>query len=297
MQPEITAVNLADIADEVVLRGRVNDIRRKRFPLDSGLPGVNLEFGHTLIPDGYFTPRHRHNFDQIRLTLSGTFSTGHGDLAAGECGYFPEGASYGPQDQKGDCHSLVLQFQGPCGEHFMSNEEANETYQKLLAQGGTFQGGFYTARKPDGGKINKDSSAAIYEEFVGKKLVLPEPRYRTPIMMMPDAFRWMPSRKHAGLDTKHLGTFSEVQTGVGFLRLHQGARIPSQIQENAEIRYVISGSVDFRGKRWDEDSYFFIPAGASVGDLVASETAVMFTISLPMLAEIARDRQQSNQAA
>src|SRR4051812_43773523 len=77
----VTVMNVADVPEEVALRGRVNDIRRRRFPSDSGLPGVNLEFGYTLIPEGYFTPRHRHNFDQIRLTLDGVFSTGHGDLA------------------------------------------------------------------------------------------------------------------------------------------------------------------------------------------------------------------------
>src|SRR4051794_40384311 len=49
---------------EQVLRGRVNSIRRKRLPLDSGVPGVTLECSYVLVPDGYFTPRHHHNFDQ-----------------------------------------------------------------------------------------------------------------------------------------------------------------------------------------------------------------------------------------
>lgn len=63
MQGSITATDPADVKEEVALRARVNDIRRKTFPLDS-VAGANLEFGHTLIPGGYFTPRHRHNLDQ-----------------------------------------------------------------------------------------------------------------------------------------------------------------------------------------------------------------------------------------
>jgi hypothetical protein len=157
MTKQATVVNVADVPEEVALRGRVNDIRRKRFPSDTGLPGVNLEFGYTLIPDGYFTPRHRHNFDQIRLGLDGVFSTGHGDLAPGECGYFPEGAYYGPQEQKGDCWCIVFQFQGPSGEHFLNNEEANQTFARLVADGGSFEGGYYSKTKSEGGKINKDS--------------------------------------------------------------------------------------------------------------------------------------------
>jgi hypothetical protein len=65
---------------EEVRRGRVHMIRRKRLPLETGVPGVTMEYSLSVVPDGYFTPRHRHNFD------------GLGDLAAGECGHFPEGS-------------------------------------------------------------------------------------------------------------------------------------------------------------------------------------------------------------
>ena len=77
--------------------------RRKRLPLETGVAGVTVECSLSIVPDGYFTPKHRHNFDQIRYTLSGLQSTGLGDLAGGECGYFPEGSHYGPQQQKGEC--------------------------------------------------------------------------------------------------------------------------------------------------------------------------------------------------
>ena len=128
---------------EEVRRGRVHMIRRKRLPLETGVDGVTMEYSLSVVPDGYFTPRHRHNFDQIRYTLSGVQSTGLGDLAAGECGYFPEGSHYGPQQQKGECECLVLQFQGASGEHLLSNEEMNATYDKLIKAGGKFENGVY----------------------------------------------------------------------------------------------------------------------------------------------------------
>ena len=50
--------------------------------------------------DGDFLmPRHRHNFDQIRLPIRGDMNIGRGMvLREGEVGYFAEGLAYGPQD-------------------------------------------------------------------------------------------------------------------------------------------------------------------------------------------------------
>src|SRR3981081_4954390 len=64
-------------------------------------------------------PRHRHTFEQIRLPLVGDMNLGEqGILHEGEIGYFPEGQTYGPQDDKlGDPNQLqlVLQFGGGSG--------------------------------------------------------------------------------------------------------------------------------------------------------------------------------------
>ena len=265
------------------LRGRVNTIRRKRFPLDTGIPGVNLEFGNALIPAGYFTPRHRHNFEQIRFTLDGIQSTGHGDLPVGTCGYFPEGAYYGPQEQKEDSRLLCLQFQGPSGEHFLNNDEANAMHTKLVQQGGSFDSGFFRGKKADGKRYNKDSYTAIWENFVGQKLVIPKGRYRTPVMMSIDNYRWVPSRHHRGVFHKHLGTFSELRTSIGFVRMTPGATLPAQLHEDAEVRYLLEGAVTHGGRTWTKDTYFYIPWGSSTEAIKAVEDATFFTIGLPML--------------
>jgi hypothetical protein len=272
---------------EEVRRGRVHMIRRKRLPLETGIDGVTMEYSLSVVPDGYFTPRHRHNFDQIRYTLSGLQSTGLGDLAGGECGYFPEGSHYGPQQQKGECECLVLQFQGASGEHLLSNEEMNATYEKLLKSGGKFENGVYKGFKPDGSPKNKDSYEAIWEEHEGRDLVFPEPRYRAPVMMLAKNYRFWPDRNRPGVEIKHLGSFSEARTGISFLRLLPGAEIKGGVQEDAELRYLLAGSCTYDDKNRGEGTYMFLPNGAAVKDLRSEQGATFFVITLPMLADIA----------
>ncbi|HZE11942.1 MAG TPA: hypothetical protein VE034_10205 [Burkholderiales bacterium] len=297
MQPRVTVVNLADLEWEAVSRGRVHAIRRKRLPMESAVPGATFEYSYSIVPEGYFTPRHRHNFDQIRFTTYGLQSTGHGDLGPGECGYFPEGAYYGPQAQKGECGCLVLQFQGASGEHLLSNEEMNATYHKMMAAGATFQNGVYTTHKPDGKKVNKDSYVAIWEEHEGRKLTFPKPRYREPVMMIGERFRWVPDRRRRGIETKHLMTYTEYRNEIGLLRLLPNATLEAGKQPEVELRYLLEGSVDYSGKRWEKDTYFFMPAGAPVEPMHSATGATFFCLTLPMISELAAQRAESNAKA
>ena len=65
-------------------------------------------------------PRHRHTFEQIRFPVVGDMNLGEqGILHEGEIGYFPEGQTYGPQDDPFGAREaalqLVLQFPGASG--------------------------------------------------------------------------------------------------------------------------------------------------------------------------------------
>jgi hypothetical protein len=291
--PQVVICDTNQMAFEEVRRGRVHMIRRKRLPLETGVPGVTMEYSLSVVPDGYFTPRHRHNFDQIRYTLSGIQSTGLGDLAGGECGYFPEGSHYGPQKQNGECECLVLQFQGASGEHLLSNEEMNATYDKLLKSGGKFENGVYKGFKPDGSPKNRDSYEAIWEEHEGRDLVFPPPRYREPVMMLAKNYRFWPDRKREGIEVKHLGTFSEARTGIGFLRIGRGATLAAGRQDDAELRYCTEGSFGYDGRTWGKGTYMFLPHGADVKALHADQGAEFFVITLAMLADLAAIRQRS----
>jgi len=287
MNSDITIVNIADLPLEGVHRGRVNTIRRKRLPLDTGVPGVTVECSLSIVPEGYFTPRHRHNFDQIRYTLTGVQSTGYGDLGPGEIGYFPEGAYYGPQAQKGECSTLVLQFQGASGEHLLSNEEMNATYQQMMAAGAVFENGIYRGTTPSGGRKNKDSYVAIWEEHEGKKLAFPKARYRAPVMMQPQFYSWLPDRERPGIETKHLGTFNEMRTGMGFFRLLPGATLPAARQKEAELRYLVEGACRYGGKDWGEGTYLYLPPGVEADAFTSQSGATFFYIALPLVNEFA----------
>jgi ChrR Cupin-like domain len=273
---------------EVISRGRTNSIRRKLLPLDSGAPGVTVELSYMIVPDGYGVPRHRHNCDQIRYILGGTQNIGpNHDMLPGECGFFPEGAHYGPQAQKGDCLCLLLQFQGASGDRLLTSDELNATYAKMIAEGAVFENGIYRGRKPDGTPENKDSYAAIYEAHEGRKLAFARPRYREPVMMFPDRFRWTKDRHRPGIETKSLGTFTEQRTSVSLVRILPNAMLNPQPDADAEIRFVIDGTVDIGGRHCRNGTYLFIPTGATAPAMQSPSGATFFSIMLPMLRELA----------
>ena len=56
--PDVTIMDTTKMPYEEVRRGRVYMIRRKRLPLDTGIPGVTMEYSLSVVPSGYFTPRH-----------------------------------------------------------------------------------------------------------------------------------------------------------------------------------------------------------------------------------------------
>lgn len=279
-----TILNVADCDWESIQRGRKINIRRKLLPLDTGLPGVTVEMSYMVVPDGYEVPRHRHNCDQIRYIIDGVQSIGvRQDMVAGECGYFPEGVYYGPQTQRGDCTCLLMQFQGPSGEHLLTSAELDATYRRMIAAGAVFENGIYKGHKPDGTPQNKDSYAAIWEAHEGRKLTFPKPRYREPVMMLPDEFGWRADPDLAGIAHKHLGTFSEQRTSLSMLKVDAGATLPGGVQHDAEVRYMVSGDITCDGSPHTTGCYMYIPAGAHCEPVRAERDAVFFCIGLPLL--------------
>ncbi len=163
----------------------------------------------------------------------------------------------------------------------------NATYERLLKSGGKFENGVYKGFKPDGTPKNKDSYEAIWEEHEGRDLVFPPRRYRDPVMMLAENFRFWPDRRRPGIEVKHLGTFSEARTAISFLKLTPGAALKGGVQDDAELRYLLEGSVSYDGKTWGEGTYMFLPNGAAVKDLSTPNGATFFVITLPMLADLA----------
>ncbi len=303
MSRTVTIVSIADIPTVEAGIGRAGRMLAKGFPLDTGIPGVGMEFAWTYYFEGYGTPRHKHTFDQFRYALEGPRQIEDGVLAEGDAGFYPEGVLYGPQLQTEPSSGLGLQFQGPAGIPYLTHEALQNARTKLSAEGGTFSGGVYTRVLPDGRKINKDSHAACFEAITGRKIEFPEGRFDAPIIMRTEAARWVIDRHLPGVEHKHLGSFGEHRSGVGLMRLAPGAKIPAHRQEDAEILYLTEGSIEYDGKKWlggrtkDVGTYMFIQNGADVKDITTETGGTFFVISLPMLADIEAERAAANNAA
>jgi hypothetical protein len=106
----------------------------------------------------FFSPRHKHNFDQFRFPIRGKFSIGTDPevvLHEGELGYFPEGVEYGPQlDGEESKEMLILQFGGPSRQGFISYAKL-ASIQADLEKEGQFEGGKFYPHVSD--QVNGES--------------------------------------------------------------------------------------------------------------------------------------------
>ncbi len=292
MKPTVTIMSIADVPLHVPSGiGREGSSSSKPFPLDSGVPGVKLEFTYRSYDTGYATPRHKHIFDQYRFNLSGKRMIKDGFVNPGEVCFYPEGVYYGPQLQEEPCVGLGLQFQGLTGIPYLTHKELGDARKALSAEGASFKGGIYTKLLPDGRKINKDSHVACTEYASGKPVEFPTGRFDKPVVMRPQNHPWIGDRQDVGVEHKRLGTFGG--SGIRMTRLLPGAKIPAQRMEDAEIRYLLDGSINYGGKTWqggktlDQGTYMFIQAGADVGEITTETGGEFYVIELPMLADIA----------
>jgi hypothetical protein len=278
--------------------GASPDLKVVLYPIETGNSDINLRFGYDQIGDGFFTPRHRHNFDQFRYVVSGEMNIAKGvDLHEGECGYFPEGTYYGPLLQKGAASLLVMQFPGPNGSYRMRDSEKRAAMDALKKAGGFFEDGIYKIKQPDGHSVNKDSYEAVWEQHMGRPITYAAPRYLAPIIMRPAAFGWIPDLKRPGVEVKHLGTFTEFETSISLWRLASNTVIPSQVLSAPELRCVLRGETVYDGKTLGVNSCYYIPEGLRTKPVESASGAEILVISIPKYAGDNWARQQSGVAA
>lgn len=177
---------------------------------------------------GFKSPRHRHNFDQVRASLVAQTNIGpQRNLAVGDVAYFPEGTWYGPQNQSetgSNSLCMVLQFGGPSGEGFMSQDQMDQGFDDLQ-QFGRFEGGVFRRTTPAAdGRMNQDGYEAIWEHVNGRKPRYARSRYTDPIHLHEEHFDWVSMPGATGVDSRNLGVFTEKEVALQALRLAPGAR-------------------------------------------------------------------------
>lgn len=213
--------------------------------LIDGEPGSIDNFSLTMGRNDkdFVSPRHRHNFDQFRFQVEGDLNFARdGKMTPGMVGYFPEGASYGPQTSEATAMTIVLQFGGASGSGYLSRQESKQATNELK-QLGTFDGGVYR-RNPDvPGKRNLDGFQAIWEHVNKRPLEYPKPRYPQPIMMDSSHYDWVPLADNPGVEEKLLGVFTERRALVRMIRLKPGA-IFRAIGRGIYVAYAGSGRVE-----------------------------------------------------
>ena len=144
---------------------RTNHARKGKFLFHQLLEGRESDpdnFSLQLVRTfgDFYSPRHRHNFDQVRVQIEGECDfTRDGRMYPGSISYFPESTPYGPQKNDGEALVLVLQFGGASGHGYISERMYHETIGELKTCG-EFKDGFYF---PEGSTEGKDAFEAVWE--------------------------------------------------------------------------------------------------------------------------------------
>jgi hypothetical protein len=230
----------------------------------------------------FYMPRHRHNFDQIRLPIRGTMNHGGGTVVGeGEVAYIPEGLAYGPQDDPcepyapGERLQLVLQFGGASGMGFMSIEQRRQAW-KDLEKTGSFAGPYY--HRNDG--TSAWGLNAIWEHVFGDRIKYPRPRYKSIVIADPKVYNWLPISGAAGVDQKFLGTFSERAVTVELIRIAAGAEWQSLDPKAFRLIVVLTGNGSIGAADIPALSAVQADAGESL-TLAAATEMELFVIALP----------------
>jgi hypothetical protein len=181
-----------------------------------------LQLSHTY--SDFASPRHRHNFDQIRVQLRGDADFARdGVMKEGAIGYFPEGTFYGPQSIAGESSTLVLQFGGASGSGYISEERFQQGVDELKRHG-SFENGIYRRDKEGGSRKNQDAYEAVWEHIHGRRLEYPKSEVSQPVFLYPAEFAWHQEAGATGVRRKALGSFSDRGLRMSILEVAAGAQ-------------------------------------------------------------------------
>jgi hypothetical protein len=203
----------------------------------------------------FHMPRHCHTFEQIRLPIVGDMNLGEqGILHEGEIGYFPEGQTYGPQDDPlGDPKQLqlVLQFGGASG---------------LGMSAGRGRG--------------PGNQEAQRERRERREIRFPRPRYKGVIIMNPAHFNWLPVSGVPGVERKYFGSFSERAFWIEQVKIDAGAEWTSTSEDARRLTVVLSGTGTVEGKEIGRLGAVEADPGEQA-HYTATEELVLYTVGLP----------------
>jgi hypothetical protein len=228
-------------------------------------------------------PRHKHNFDQIRMCLEGgrqNFGPRKW-IAPGELVYFPEGTPYGPEQSNEPRLSVTLQFGGASRNGFVSSARLKQAMTEMVAFGSFEKGIFKRAGElAPGQKRNQDSYEAIWEYINKRKLVYPKPRYGEPILVKPENFEWE-AADEPGFAKKRLCVFSERALQLSIVKLEPDARGTQASRGGIQVGFVLKGEGAVNGEALRKYSAF---SGSEDFALSSRDGMEVLLVGLPIFA-------------
>jgi hypothetical protein len=231
----------------VIENSRTGLIERKFIREAELLPGTGFtaDLYHYMASDVDFsTPRHHHNFDQIRYCISGEMNFGRGNRTnTGDIAYFPAGAWYGPQ-RIHEAYIFIIQW-SPDWVTRAAHDQAMKEMRKV----GEFQEGYFVYTDERGRRRRKDSINAIFEYALKRPFTIPTPRYTGPIVMNPEAYTWSNSRD--GLQYKQLGRFTEHDLSIYKVRWEDEDALHTLRGDRTHCLFTLCGNISAEGRPYE----------------------------------------------
>ncbi len=284
-------MQIVPMADVVVPEVRYSKFRKGGIQLTRLLEG-ELGSPHNYVFDiarfeHYYTPRHTHNYEQVRYCLNGEYPvTMNRSIPEGWIAYHPEGTYYGPQDVDVDFVDspavLTVQCGGPSGQGFRTGEQTREAIEAMVADGkGRFENGSYITIDADGTERAQDGYEAMWEATNGRQLVYPPEKFDEIVLMNPENFAWVPRADEPGIDERILGTFGDGGTRIGFYRLASGASHVFEARATPTVVWVQSGEIEIDGIVAPTETSIGLAAEDPAVRVQARAESVLYFVDLP----------------
>jgi hypothetical protein len=246
-----------------------------------GREGTRDNFSLQLVEvsGGYMTARHRHNFEEVRVMLDGSFAFGPGLVQQpGSVGYFCEGTWY-TQEGSGRSLTLLLQVGGPSGSGFMSRRQLAEGIAALRGRG-EFRDRVFTWYDAQGIKHDKDGYEAVWQHVHGRPIHYQQPQYAAPVLMDPERFAWRPLPGRQGVALRTLGRFNEHGLGITQLRVAAGSELVLPRGEQVLLLCCAHGAGFVEGRSYERLSVLRVEIGEGPR-LRATRDSVFYGFELP----------------
>jgi hypothetical protein len=251
--------------------------------LFEGEEGSPDNFALVLAKEGadYYSPRHRHAWDQVRYCLDGSVPLGPGlTVDAGEVAYFPEGVVYGPQEKAAARVELLLQFGGASGHGYLSAAQVRRAREDLSAEGKFEDGAF--KRRSGAGKKNADAYEAIWQHVTGKPLAYPEPRYKTPIVMRASSFPWVACDE--GVKKRMVAFFPDRCVALEFVAITPEAKWMADAGDSRLLAFARHGEGCFDGEPFMAETALRLEPGETTTISATADTELFLVSVAPVAA-------------